>query len=587
MDLDPNSMASALPGYVIGEEIGRGGWGSVHRARHVALGRDVAVKQLPSEFAPDRHALERFMSEARIIALLDHPHIVKVYDFVESSGSWLIVMELLDGGTLFEHFREGIRPDQACGVALAMCAALEAAHARGILHRDIKPDNILFTASGVARLSDFGIAKEVDVDVQRTRAGEVIGTPTYMSPEQALGRPVGTASDIYSLGIVLYELLGGRAPFPEAETPMEKLFQHAREAPIPLTETAPSVPQPIADVVMRSLEKDPTVRYSTAQAFGVALAEACRSAFGAGWLERSGTLLMGGGAIEAAALREPTSQGESFRESFNPNAERPVDSDGIALHPPVSGGGTPIGPPSGPPPGTPSGSFPGVPDPSPTPGATAAATNLGWPAPTPTPPPKGKGKGVLIGVVAVLIVLAGVIGAYVIVRASDKATVTAGLPGSSSTVTVPTTDPATSVAPATTVTTVTAPPSSVTTTTNPRSCPGGARCIFIDGVSVQGDSYVITWTAVGFEPSFKDGFFHAHFFWDIYSADQAGTNAKTFGVEMGAWEITDQSPFTAKSEILVSHRPAPANRICVTVGNFAHAVPEPSRFDCFPLPGIS
>jgi hypothetical protein len=185
----------------------------------------------------------------------------------------------------------------------------------------------------------------------------------------------------------------------------------------------------------------------------------------------------------------------------------------------------------------------------------------------------------------VLIVAALVAAGLVVARRPD----TVGSPPSSSS-TAPTTAATNTTTSAAGVTTTAVPattPASSTTTTEPRSCPGGARCIFIDEVEVVGDSYVISWTAVGFEPSFEEGFFHAHFFWDIYSADQAGTNAKTFGVDQGVWEITDQSPFTAKSEILVSKRPKPANRICVTVGNFAHAVPEPSRFDCAPLPAAA
>jgi len=569
MALDPNSIASALPGYVIGDEIGRGGWGSVLRAHHVALGRDVAIKQLPAGFAPDKHALERFMSEARIIAQLDHPHIVKVYDFVESQGSWLIVMELLDGGTLFEHFRTGIRADQACGVALAVCAALEAAHARGILHRDIKPDNVLFTAGGIARLSDFGIAKEIDVDVQRTRAGEVIGTPTYMSPEQALGRPVGTGSDIYSLGIVLYELLGGRAPFPEAATPMEKLFQHARETPIPLSESAPTVSPAIGAVVMRALEKDPTDRYSNAQAFGVALADACFDSFGPGWLAASGTVLMGGGAIEAAALRVSAPAGTG---STTP----PVDlGPGPTLAP------SPSHAPSGSPP------LPPLPPTQP-PGGPTPLPSGDWPAPVPTPGAAARrGRGALVALIGVLVVIALVAGALLASRRNggQAALGTPGSPSASSSTTAGSVSTTAVVAPTTAVPS-TSPPASTTTTTEARSCAGGARCIFIDEVTVEGDSFVIDWTAVGFDPSFKEGFFHAHFFWDIYSADQAGTNAKTFGVEQGVWEITDVSPFQAKAEILVSKKPEPANRICVTVGNFAHAVPEPSRFHCVPLPDV-
>jgi hypothetical protein len=639
MDLDRNLVAAALPGYVVGDEIGRGGWGSVFQAQHVALGRNVAVKQLPRAFANDPSALDRFISEARIIGQLDHPHIMKVYDFVEHDGTWLIVMELLSGGTLWEYFSAyGTRADQACGIALAMCSALEAAHDHGILHRDIKPENILFSSEGVARLGDFGIAMEVDLDVRRTRAGEVIGTPTYMSPEQAWGHDLGPPSDIYSLGIVLYEQLAGRVPFPEAKTPVESLIQHARDTPASLADTAPDVPAPIVEVVMRALDKDLQVRYATARDFGVALAVAAGESFGSNWLHSSGTKLMGGGVIGAAALRPPppdvpvrqptmahpalradhfvgtdltaaddgrtSSQTEALlaarpdaaEAAFAPEAVVAATDPGpyeIASAPTTPHPGVPVaaggglgaaGPPPGAPPGSPPGAPPGAPSGPPGQLGPPPGPPSG-PPPGPAAPPAGgtvasrrKGMRTLVAAFVVVVLLAGAATAAILATRSSGTSAIATTSPTGATTTAPT---ASTSGASTTVSTV-AP--ATTTTTAARTCKPGSRCIFIDDVKLVGDKYVLTWTATGFQPSFKEGFFHAHFFWDIYSPDQAGTNAKTFNVDQGVWEITDVSPYTGTSELTVAKKPAPANRICVTVGNFAHAVADPTQFDCVPIP---
>ena len=147
--LDRKLVEEALPSYEIGGELGRGGWGVVLSGRHRDLGRDVAIKQLPRAFAADANVRARFLAEARVLAALDHPHIVPVYDFVERDGLCLLVMERLSGGTVWSRFTEqGVSMDDACAIVLATCAALDAAHAHGVLHRDIKPENLMFTGSG-------------------------------------------------------------------------------------------------------------------------------------------------------------------------------------------------------------------------------------------------------------------------------------------------------------------------------------------------------------------------------------------------------------------------------------------------------
>src|SRR4051812_17427681 len=162
MMLDQRLVEAALPNYEIGGELGRGGWGVVLGGRHRELGRDVAIKQLPRAFAADPSVRARFLSEARVLASLDHPHVVPIYDFVEREGLCLLVMERLAGGTLWSRFTgEGVKMDDACAAVLATCAALQCAHDRGVLHRDIKPENLMFSANGTLKVTDFGIAKVV------------------------------------------------------------------------------------------------------------------------------------------------------------------------------------------------------------------------------------------------------------------------------------------------------------------------------------------------------------------------------------------------------------------------------------------
>ncbi len=305
-------IAAALPGYEIGTELGRGGWGVVLAGRHRLLGKDVAIKQLPPAFAVDPSVRARFVAEARILASLDHPHIVPVFDYVESEGLCLLVMENLPGGTLWSRFiGDGVTPETACAVILAACAGLHIAHQRGILHRDVKPENLMFSGNGAVKVTDFGIAKVMGGnETMATRAGEVIGTPAYMAPEQAQAGEVGPATDVYAIGTVLYELLSGHLPFAEDGDALSVLYRHVNEEPTPLGQVAPAVPAEIAAVVMRTLAKRPADRYPSAEAMGVALADAATAAWGPGWPELRGhQAVMGSAAIVAATERTSIAPG--------------------------------------------------------------------------------------------------------------------------------------------------------------------------------------------------------------------------------------------------------------------------------------
>ncbi len=326
-------IRAALPGYDIGDQVGRGGCGVVLSGTHRMLQRQVAIKQIPPQFAEDAVVRRRFMAEAQLMAAIEHPHVVPVYDYVEDDGLCLLVMEYLPGGTVGDRFaKEGFDANSAIAVALACAAGLQAAHARGVLHRDIKPANLMFAADGMVKLTDFGIAKIVGGDETLvTRAGDIVGTPSYIAPEQARGQEVSAATDVYALATMVYQLLSGVLPFPPGEDSMAVLFMHAFESPTPLTDAAPAVPKALAEVVMRGLATDPTERFESAEAFGVALAEPAAESWGADWLVPVGIPVVGSDTITAAATGQRSAVGSS------PPRRPPVDSahtthSGSTLH---------------------------------------------------------------------------------------------------------------------------------------------------------------------------------------------------------------------------------------------------------------
>ena len=285
VDVQLEQVGAALPSYEIGEELGRGSTGVVVAARHRQLARDVAVKLLPPDLAQNPQVRRRFVAEAKLLASFSHVHIVPVYDFVEQDGLCLLVMERLVGGTLDEYARAGIDGPAGCAAVLAICSALQYAHERGVLHRDVKPANVLIAEDGLVKMTDFGIAKVLGgSETLVTRSGFVLGTPAYMAPEQASGSDPGPATDVYGAGTVLYELLAGRLPFPPESNPLQMLYSRVHSEPEPLRESAPDVPAELAHVVMRALERDPAERYARAHDLGVALAAAAASAWGPDWI---------------------------------------------------------------------------------------------------------------------------------------------------------------------------------------------------------------------------------------------------------------------------------------------------------------
>lgn len=259
--------------YQILERIGRGGMATVYRAHHSALGRDVAVKVLPDFFAEDAEYQERFQQEALAVARLRHPNILNVFDFGRDHGVSYLVMELVEGGTLSDRLGAALDIQEVVAILKPLAAALDHAHAHGVLHRDLKPSNILIHKDGTPLLADFGLAKMADSLRKITASGIVMGTPEYMSPEQAAGEPIGPASDLYSFAVVAYEMLTGRVPF-MADTPAAVLLSHLNKSMPPVRELVGELSRHVEDTLRRGLAKAPQDRHATAREFVEALTPA-------------------------------------------------------------------------------------------------------------------------------------------------------------------------------------------------------------------------------------------------------------------------------------------------------------------------
>ena len=252
--------------YEIVEHLARGGMAEVYVAHDQLLDRRVALKVLFPEFAADRSFVERFRREARAAAGLNHPNIVSVYDTGEESGTYFIVMEYVEGRTLRDIIRsEGpLLPQRAADIGADVAAALAFAHRHGVVHRDVKPGNVLIDRAGRVKVTDFGIARAGDTQENLTQTGAVMGTATYFSPEQAQGGAIDPRSDVYSLGVVLYEMVTGRAPF-SGDSPVAIAYQHVRETPAPPSSVNPDVPPDLEACILKCMAKNPANRYATAE----------------------------------------------------------------------------------------------------------------------------------------------------------------------------------------------------------------------------------------------------------------------------------------------------------------------------------
>ncbi len=282
--------------------LGRGGMATVYLAEDATLSRRVAIKVLHRRFADDDKFVERFRREAKAAAGLNHPNIVGVYDWGQIGAQNYIVMEYVDGETLKERIRRQGRLDgaTAVGIALGLLDAIGAAHARGVVHRDVKSQNILLDAEGRVKVTDFGIAQAGDPSM--TEAGSILGTAQYLAPEQARGESVDERSDLYSVGVVLYEMLTGSVPF-KGDSAVTVALKHVNELPPEPAELVPGLPYALNQIVLKALAKDPGLRYANAAGFAADLRSAqaggpiAAAAFDVG-LERTQVLSRSGASTE-------------------------------------------------------------------------------------------------------------------------------------------------------------------------------------------------------------------------------------------------------------------------------------------------
>jgi predicted Ser/Thr protein kinase len=319
--------------YAIEGEIGRGGTSVVYRARDVRLNRPVALKVLPPELAYDPAIRMRFAREAQTSAQLQHAHIVPIYDVGDHDGIAYLVMSLITGGNLGEHL--AVQPRQPVEeVRRLLCEVADAlayAHLRGVIHRDIKPDNIMLDReTGRAMVTDFGIARAVEASTRLTLTGIAVGTPTYMSPEQAVGeRQIDGRSDIYSLGVLGYQMLTGRVPF-AAGNSMALLLKHVGESPRPIAELRPEAPRALRDAIERALMKAPEDRWPTASALRDALMAG--EAAGVSWRAEPREPVRYASPRPDARVVSPR-RGTASAEARSVRAASAISPDGIILEP--------------------------------------------------------------------------------------------------------------------------------------------------------------------------------------------------------------------------------------------------------------
>jgi tetratricopeptide (TPR) repeat protein len=265
---EASSQWPTVPGYDILQRQGEGGMGVVYRARQVGLNRLVALKMIRGGSQARSDCFTRFRVEAESVARLRHPNIIQIYDIGEAAGLPFVALELLDGGSLDDRLRGDPQPGRhAAELMITLARAVQVAHEAGIIHRDLKPANVLYTSDEVPKITDFGLAKRVDSDAVHTQTGQIMGSPSYMAPEQARGhsRDVGPAADIYALGAILYQMLTGRPPF-KGQTLMETVRLVIDDDPVTPSRLVPHVPRDVETICLKCLHKDPARRYATARA---------------------------------------------------------------------------------------------------------------------------------------------------------------------------------------------------------------------------------------------------------------------------------------------------------------------------------
>jgi protein kinase-like protein len=296
--------------YTVVRELGRGGMATVYLARQRDLGRLVALKELGILRAADGELAARFLGEARLAGGLSHPNVVTVHDYFAEDGAPFIAMEYVPCGSLRDRVAARLTPAQVGGALAGMLAGLAHAESRGIVHRDMKPENVLVTTEGAVKIADFGIAKAghrvMTIDTRLTATGMTLGTPAYMAPEQALGQEVTARADLYAVGVMAFELLAGRAPFADTEAPMAVLLRQVNDDVPPVTTVRPDVDARLSGWIARLLEKDPADRTPSAAAARDELEEILLDLLGPRWQRDAPLPVLDVGATGA---RTPLTQG--------------------------------------------------------------------------------------------------------------------------------------------------------------------------------------------------------------------------------------------------------------------------------------
>lgn len=545
----PSWIGHELGGrYILDDMIGQGGMSAVYKATDPNLRRVVAVKLIHSHLSTNPEFVRRFEEEAAAVAQLNHPNIIKVFDFNHEDGTYYMVLEFVPGETLQSRLKQigaqnrQMSVDETINIMMDMCDAVGYAHKRGMLHRDIKPANIMLSTEGRAVLMDFGVVKMMGGQ-QHTATGAVIGTALYMSPEQARGERPDERADIYSLGVTLFEMVSGRPPF-EADSAMSTLLMHLND-PVPnISDLNPTVPPTLKAIIEKALAKSPANRFQSTDELAAALQG----------------ILSGAAAPTPAAtfIETPAAAPEATFIEDTPLAEAAPESTFIEEPEPAV-----------PPRAT-------IPSPTIRAEDTAASPTKTVPR-APTPASRGPNL-VLIGGIAAVVLLLVVGGIFLVPKiigggGDGVAEQNGGEEGGEpiAAIDTATETPTATTAPPTATPEPTLSPTPAETATP--TVPPGIPFVRINSITIENSIYQVSYETFEYTPALPGS--HIHFFFDTVPVENAGVPGT------GPWIIyAGPDPFQGYA---VGDRPADATRMCALVANPDHTV-QPGSGNCFDLP---